>query len=83
MQQQQQVLLRLPDVMARTGLKRWAVYNGVNAGTFPRGVKIGERAIAWRTADIDQWQASLRETYSVDDIRAAIRRSAACAGAAA
>ena len=72
----QQQLLRLPDVMARTGLKRWAVYNGINEGTFPRGVKIGERAIAWRAADVDRWAESLTEVYSLADIRAALARPA-------
>lgn len=54
-------LLRRPEVEARTGLARSTIYAAMSAGTFPRPVKIGARAVAWRSADIAQWLES-RET---------------------
>ena len=51
-------LLRLPDVEARTGLKKSALYAGMKVGTFPAGIKLSARAIAWAESDIATWIAS-------------------------
>jgi prophage regulatory protein len=51
-------LLRLPDVEARTGLKKSAIYAGMKAGTFPACIKLGPRAAAWPESDISTWIAS-------------------------
>lgn len=48
-------LLRLPDVEARTGLKKSALYAGMKAGTFPACIKLGARAVAWSESDIATW----------------------------
>ena len=48
-------LLRLPDVMARTGFKRATVWNMVKDGRFPKPIQIGLRAIAWPSTSIDSW----------------------------
>ncbi|MCB1959628.1 MAG: AlpA family transcriptional regulator [Rhodocyclaceae bacterium] len=50
-------MLRLPEVIGRVGLKRSSVYAGVRKGTFPKPHKIGPRASAWDSEDIDRWQA--------------------------
>ena len=61
-------LERLPSVKARTGLSRSEIYRRVNAGTFPQPVKLGERASAWNSAEIDAWIA---ERIAERDRRAA------------
>jgi prophage regulatory protein len=48
-------LLRLPDIIARVGLRRSAIYERIALGTFPRPVKIGERAIAFLEEEIEEW----------------------------
>ena len=48
-------LMRLPEVEAATCRKKGSIYKGINAGTFPQPVKLGERAVAWRGADIQGW----------------------------
>ena len=48
-------LIRLKEVMHRTGMKRSTIYARVKAGTFPPNFKIGERAAAWNEKDIDAW----------------------------
>lgn len=48
-------LLRLPDVEARTGLKKSAIYAGMKAGTFPACVKLGPRAAAWSLSSVESW----------------------------
>jgi prophage regulatory protein len=51
-------LLRLPDVMERTGLSRASVYLHVGKGVLPPPVKIGERSAAWPEAEIDAVNAA-------------------------
>ena len=48
-------LLRLPDVMARTGLSRSSLYMMLEQGKFPKPVKIGERINAWPDHEIATW----------------------------
>lgn len=52
-------LLRLPEVLARTGLGKSSVYAGMAAGTFPTPVRLGTRGVAWRESEIDLWAQSL------------------------
>ncbi|WP_198032496.1 helix-turn-helix transcriptional regulator [Aerolutibacter daejeonensis] len=48
-------LVRLPVVLARTGLSKSEVYRRVAAGTFPRPTRLGYRTSAWSASEIDQW----------------------------
>ena len=54
-----ETLLRLPQVEARTGLKKSAIYAGMKAEppTFPLCIKLGPRAAAWASSSIDAWIA--------------------------
>ena len=47
-------ILRLPDVMARTGMRRAFLYREIAAGNFPAPVKIG-RASGWDAGAVDAW----------------------------
>jgi prophage regulatory protein len=49
------VVLRLPKVRDKTGMSRPAIYRGMAKGTFPRSIKIGERACGWLADEIDDW----------------------------
>jgi len=54
--------LRLPEVKSRTGFSRSSIYLFVQNGTFPRPVRIGDRAVAWLETEIDEWiEARLAE----------------------
>jgi prophage regulatory protein len=48
-------LLRLPDVSARVGLRRTAIYDMIKRGTFPAGIRLGRRCVAWPSDAVDQW----------------------------
>jgi prophage regulatory protein len=50
-------LYRLRELSARIGLGRSAIYQAVSSGKFPRPVRIGARAVAWRHQDIEAWLA--------------------------
>ena len=53
--------LRLPEVAARCGYSRPSIYRLISIGAFPRPVKLGARASAWRESDIEQWCQSRPE----------------------
>ena len=50
-----QRLLRRPIVEDLTGLSRSSIYQKIRKAEFPRPVKIGCRAVAWKSSDIEDW----------------------------
>lgn len=48
-------LMRLPEVMAKTGLGRSAIYERIAEGTFPKPVSLGGRAVAWVSDEVEAW----------------------------
>ena len=61
-------LIRLPEVLSRTGYGRTSIYRKMDEGTFPKNLKLGGpikdptqfdcRAIAWIEDEVDQWVES-------------------------
>ncbi|HZR34775.1 MAG TPA: AlpA family transcriptional regulator [Nevskia sp.] len=49
------LIIRMPTVMARTGLSRAMIYLLVARGDFPRQVQIGPRAVGWVEDEIESW----------------------------
>ena len=47
--------IRLPEVIRRTGYKRTSIYEKISAGIFPAPIKLGPRAIAWVSEEIEKW----------------------------
>ncbi len=52
------LLLRLPEVERLTGLRKSAIYYLMAANLFPRPVRLGMRAVAWRQSELHAWQIS-------------------------
>jgi prophage regulatory protein len=50
-------ILRLPEVISRTGLSRSSIYSAIKARTFPTHISIGVRSVGWLSTDIDAWIA--------------------------
>lgn len=48
-------LLRLPEVMHRTGLKRSTLYRRMADGAFPKAYSLGGKIVAWAESEVDQW----------------------------
>lgn len=46
-------ILRLQAVMERVGYSRTQIYEKVKNGTFPRQVKLGDRAVGWPEHEIE------------------------------
>lgn len=52
------MILRLPAVMARTGLSRSSIYRRIAAGEFPQAYSLGARAVGWLESEISAWIAN-------------------------
>ena len=48
-------LLRLSEVHKRVGISKSQIYNLMNAGKFPKPIKLTEKIIAWPESVIDEW----------------------------
>jgi prophage regulatory protein len=75
-QSPQKRLIRLPEVLSRTGYGRTTIYRKMEDGSFPRSVKLGgppidpnvfdSRAIAWIEEEVEQWiESRIEERDSV------------------
>ena len=47
--------LRLPDVVARTGLSRSTIYLRRKHKNFPEPAHLGGRAVGWLESEIEEW----------------------------
>lgn len=48
-------LIKMPEVMSRTGNGKAWIYRLISQGRFPRTVKVGARAIAFVESEVDEW----------------------------
>jgi prophage regulatory protein len=48
-------IMRLNEVMDSTGLGRSSIYKFIAAGTFPKPVSLGDRAVGWVDYEIEEW----------------------------
>lgn len=71
------MLLRIPDVERRTGLKRSTIYKKVASGDFPAPVKLTSNTIAFHAHEVDRWC----NERPLADVKGP-HRNAAAAGAA-
>lgn len=58
-------ILRLPDVMAITGLSRASVYRMIGEGRLPQQIPLGKRSVGWLASDINAWLQSRAEGRGV------------------
>lgn len=57
-------LLRLPEVIARVGLKRSAIYQRMSEGRFPKSRSLGPKCAVWVESEIDDWIRCVAERMS-------------------
>nr|WP_089658096.1 MULTISPECIES: AlpA family transcriptional regulator [Halomonas] len=48
-------LIRIKEVMDRTGLARATIYKYMKLGLFPKQVKLGTHAVAWVESEVEAW----------------------------
>lgn len=63
-------LIKISEVIEKTGMSRSTVYDLIGKGKFPQQVQLGPRSIAFVEAEIDSWirnKIAIRDgtTYTV------------------
>ena len=58
-------ILRRNEVEKVTGLGRSTIYAKVAAGEFPSPMKLGRRAVGWRSSDIEKWLKDMQDDQNV------------------
>lgn len=48
-------ILRLPEVIKRTGIPRSSIYSAIKEGLFPAPISLGARRIGFLENEIDAW----------------------------
>ena len=56
-------LLRRNQVVEMTGLSYSSIYRAERNGTFPKRIRIGKQAVAWKLSEIQEW---IRNRDTVD-----------------
>ncbi len=51
----EQMILRLPNVKAITGLSRSTIYLRMSEGAFPKHMSLGSRAVGWLKTEVSAW----------------------------
>jgi len=48
-------IIRLPEVIQRTGLSRSTIYMRISNQSFPDSINLGGRAVGWIENEVDEW----------------------------
>lgn len=51
-------IIRLPEVITKTGQSRSTIYDRIKQGLFPAPISIGGRNVGWVEEDVDNWITS-------------------------
>jgi len=60
-------ILRLPQVIKRTGLSRSSIYLRMVNDEFPKSVSLGGRAVGWLEKEVDEWIVERIEESRIND----------------
>jgi prophage regulatory protein len=67
-------LLRLPEVMRHSGYSRSMLYSLISQGLYPKPLKIGERAVAWPSQEVERMVESIISQQSLVERRELVRK---------
>ena len=56
------VIMKLPEVLELTKISRTTLYRLMETGEFPRPIKLGQRARAWRVEEVMNWLETRAES---------------------
>lgn len=58
-------IIRLANVLVRTGLSRTTIWRKIRSGDFPAPIQLGENSVGWPEHEVDAWVADRpRVTYA-------------------
>ena len=67
-------ILRLPAVIARTGLSRSPIYNRISRGLWPKPINLGARAVGWPDHEIDAINGARIAGQSDEEVQEIVER---------
>lgn len=47
--------IRLPEVLALTGVSKSTIWKWISEDKFPQRIKISHRVSVWKQSDVDNW----------------------------
>ena len=47
-------ILRLPEVIEKTGISRSSIYEQMRLGMFPKQLRLGKRMVGWSEVEIEK-----------------------------
>ena len=62
-------ILRMPEVCELTGLGKSTIYKKLSEDSSPAPVRLGSRAIGWRTRDIQDWLEAPERQWNPSEVR--------------
>ena len=54
-------IIRRKDIEERLKISRSSIYAMMSQGEFPKPVRLGRRAVGWKSTDIEKWLQDLQE----------------------
>lgn len=48
-------IMRLKEVVEKTGLAKSTIYNQISQGSFPKQIELGARSVGWVDNEIEEW----------------------------
>ena len=54
-------IFRRKDLEERLKLSRSSIYAMMSQGEFPKPVRLGRRAVGWKSTDIEKWLQNLQD----------------------
>ena len=68
-------LIRLKEVLNKTGLSKATLYRLISDGQFPTSIKIAYRAVGWEESLVDEWLRSKVSRSNFEQDKAEIKNS--------
>ena len=54
-------LIRRRELEKKLQISRSSIYLMMSEGTFPKPIKLGRRAVGWRSVDVEKWLDDMQE----------------------
>jgi prophage regulatory protein len=54
-------IIRRKDIEERLKISRSSIYAMMSQGEFPKPVRLGRRAVGWKSTDIEKWLQDLQD----------------------
>ena len=51
-------IVRLPNVLVKTGMSRSWIYDRIKKRNFPAPIQLGQKAVGWIASEVDDWVAN-------------------------